>query len=487
VLVADRAATARDQRLTQAAPRVAPDGVASRTGTRRDADVIVIGAGLAGLNAALWLEEAGAKTLVVEGRDRIGGRVRTLDDLPGHPEAGGNGIGGRYARALDRARRLKVALIPIRPRTEAAVDTTAIHVDGKLMHARRWAGSAHNPWPDPDREKLPWDYAYALADRLNPLTGLDDWLSPVHAAKDRSLYELVRSAGGSDRAARLAGVNNSFAPDAWQLSSLSLFQSVTWFRHQIQSPQAYAVQGGNQRLPEAMAGALKAAIRLGARVAAVEQSNDAPDVLVTLADGTRLRAQRVLVTAPLAALRGVHFQPALSPAHAEAVAQIGTHPVYQVHFGIGRRFWEQDGLPASLWTDRLPGRVMALRYGSDPARADEISSLVAWINGAAARMLDRIPAREAAASVLREIEQIRPSTRGALQVLSTVSWQDTPFSDGAYDYWRPGEIARFAEQLTTPVGRVHFAGSHTARLENGMEGALESGERAALEILSALA
>ena len=86
---------------------------------------------------------------------------------------------------------------------------------------------------------------------------------------------------------------------------------------------------------------------------------------------------------------------------------------------------------------------------------------------------------------MRELNEIRPATQGALAPLTTVSWQDTPFSDGAYDHWRPGEIARFAQQLATPIGRVHFAGSHTARLENGMEGALESGERAALEILSA--
>ena len=66
-------------------------------------DVIVIGAGLSGLNAALLLEEQGLKVTVLEGRDRIGGRLLTLQDVPGRPEAGGNGIGHSYARLLDLA------------------------------------------------------------------------------------------------------------------------------------------------------------------------------------------------------------------------------------------------------------------------------------------------------------------------------------------------------------------------------------------------
>ena len=75
-------------------------------------DVIVIGAGLSGLNAALLLEEQGLKVTVLEGRDRIGGRLLTLQDVPGRPEAGGNGIGHSYARLLDLASRLGLRLGP---------------------------------------------------------------------------------------------------------------------------------------------------------------------------------------------------------------------------------------------------------------------------------------------------------------------------------------------------------------------------------------
>ena len=82
-------------------------GVAPRrTWAATEADVIVLGAGLAGLNAAMLLEEQGLKVIVLEARDRVGGRVHTLDKMPGRPESGGLQVGEYYARVIDVATRL---------------------------------------------------------------------------------------------------------------------------------------------------------------------------------------------------------------------------------------------------------------------------------------------------------------------------------------------------------------------------------------------
>jgi monoamine oxidase len=74
-----------------------------------------------------------------------------------------------------------------------------------------------------------------------------------------------------------------------------------------------------------------------------------------------------------------------------------------------------------------------------------------------------------------------------LRAARHVNWQDDPFSGGAYTCWRPGQIrAGLARAFDAPVGRIAFAGEHTAQLARGMEGAMESGERAALQLMEML-
>ena len=79
-------------------------------------DVIVLGAGVAGLNAAWLLEQQGFKVVVLEGRNRVGGRVHTLLDQPGLPEMGFNSMGAGYGRGIDAAKRAGVELYDVAPR-----------------------------------------------------------------------------------------------------------------------------------------------------------------------------------------------------------------------------------------------------------------------------------------------------------------------------------------------------------------------------------
>jgi monoamine oxidase len=89
--------------------------------------------------------------------------------------------------------------------------------------------------------------------------------------------------------------------------------------------------------------------------------------------------------------------------------------------------------------------------------------------------------------VIREIERLRPAAKGQLELIGSHSWGADPYAAGAWVYFRPGEVTRFAGIIGRPHGRLHFCGEHLAVANRGMEGAMESGERAAAEILTGAA
>ena len=443
-------------------------------------DVIIVGAGLAGLHAARLLEAQGLSVKVIEGRSRVGGRVYTLDDIEGYPEGGGNGIGMGYGRILDTARSLGVELVPVRQRTEASADKTLISLRGQTITAAQWPDSPLNPFPKDSREVLPWAYQWLVFARENPLKGPTDWLDPSHRVLDVSVYDFMRGLGESEATTDLAcRVGLIYGTSSYDFSALHMLQILAWGASQARfGRDAYAVKGGNQRLPEAMAAALEREIDYGRTLAAARTTDDGVEICCL--DNTRYRARFAVLTPSFAALRHARFDPPLVHAQAEALATLGYSTAVQVHFRPLKPYWEIDGLPTDLWTDDFAGRLAALRYGSDP---DEVTSLVSFVYGAQGAWLDCLPERDAAALVLDSINRIRPSTRGALEPVRVLSWQQDRFAGGTFSAWKPGQITRLAARIGDPWGRLHFAGEHTARSQRGMEGAMESGERVALEIL----
>lgn len=448
----------------------------------REPDVLVIGAGLSGLNAARILQSEGAKVRVVEGRNRIGGRIMTIDDLPGHPEAGGNGIGAGYARVLDTCRILKLPLIPVRTRTEPAAGTTLISLMGKNVLTKDWAASPLNPFETEAKAWMPWEYQWRKFAKLNPLPDVTAWTDKKYASYDQSVYQVLRGSGANERTIDVAcRVGLLYGTSAYDFSALGMYQVLAWGASQLkQGFNAFAVANGNQRLPEAMAVSLKDEVQLGNTLVAVRSDNTGVEAIY--ADGSKQRAKFMIVTLPFCALRHVRFDPPLETVQAEAVETLGYSTAFQVHFIPKKRFWEADGLPTIMWTDGAAGRFAALHYGDK----NEITSFVSFVYGGLGAWLDRMPQEAAAQVVLKSINEIRPSTVGALDIVRVLSWQRDPFAGGTYSSWKPGQITRFVGNMAKPWQRIHFAGEHTALVERGMEAAMESGERAALEVLQRL-
>lgn len=447
-------------------------------------DAIVIGAGLSGLHAAMLLEGQGLELLTLEGRSRVGGRVYTLMGVPGQPEAAGELIGGNYARMLNAARQLNLELFE--PVDSIARNKMYYYIGGQKITAEQWPGHALNPLTGDDREIPPERLLWTLSHRNNPLSGrpLDDWIKPEFARFDIPHSQYMREQlGFNEEAIRLMNVviHTDHIDNTSALHELRRY-AVNEFNSQMAAsrpdmPAVQQIRGGNSRMPQAMAASLAHGVLLEKSVIAIDDSGS--DVTVHCSDGSSYRAKQVICTVPYPVLRHVKFAPRLPSRLAAAIDEIDYGISIQVHFGIKKEFWNDDGLPRNLWSDAPFERFVVLNRGEN----DSPSSAIAFINGNEAYRYDFMTDDEAVRYTMQELVKVRPSLEGALEPLLVQSCHRNVHGAGDWVFWRPGQVQRFAPHVRESHGNVHFAGEHTALMERGMEGAFESGERAALDVL----
>jgi monoamine oxidase len=432
-----------------------------------EADVIVIGAGLAGLCAARQLEAAGLKVIILEGEKRVGGRLHTLDDLPGRPDAGGIQVGSGYKLLRAIAADLQVELLEGPGGGAGAAEARAalFHINGQTVLPADWLGSVANRLADTEKSIQPLALGFTYGAKLPRLASPEAWMN-ADPVLDISYAQALRGAGASAEAMRLIEANmngNTLAG----MSQLSMSRTAAIFRA-APGPTA-TIKGGSQRLPEAMAANLKSSIRLGQTVSAINE--DADGVSVTTAKG-KIRARHVICTIPFAAMRNIKVEAPLAASLATLIPSMPYTRASFAYISATTPFWKDDGLPETIWTDDpLLGRVFVL--GENPPM------LKLWTVGAGADLLDRMAPDAAARQIIQRIETIRPSAKGKIKIERLFSWQKSPMARGIYHHIGTGQARLLAEAVRSEGKRLHFAGEHMARSTSGMEAAFESGNHAA--------
>lgn len=447
-------------------------------------DVLVLGAGLSGMYAAMLLQEQGARVTVLEASDVVGGRMRTVELDGRHFELGASDVGGNYGRVIDMARRMNVALSP----EPISIGEMSFSIGGQLVTPAQWAESPANPTVGDERKVLPHVLETAYTFRFNPFDeNVAAWLDPDSRSLDIAATAYLRQRGVSDAAIALMDIATDYTSLA-DTSMLSIFRDVARAKlggmrdpsKALFGPGGFSrasVVGGAQRLPEAMAKTLHTPVRFGKVVRAIESRSRG--VQVRCRDGSRFAADFAVCTIPFQTLRNVDIYPKLTGAQSEAVAQCVYGGTTHVILEATAPFWETDGFGPSMYMDGPLERVFALR-----AADRSIRHLRVWINGDGAGRLDRMAGADVGAWVIREIEKVRPAAVGKLRYRHHYSWGANPFINGHRHVFRPGQVTRFAREMGLASNRVHFAGEHLRRLEFGMEAAMETAERAVLEILT---
>jgi monoamine oxidase len=436
--------------------------------------VIVVGAGLSGLTTAILLEERGVEVSVLEGRDRAGGRVHTLDDVVGSPEGGGPVIGGSYERLLRIANTVTVNVGP----SAGFEPTLLLHVNDQSVDFQAWAGSPANTLVAAERQMPPSRILGYYAALNLPLEGPADWIDPRFAEYDIPLDEYLRRQGASDEALRLVNI----APNTNDIATSSALWALrdAYRRASAGGHGILAAEGGNSQLIDRMAAALKVPVQFGKTVTAVRSDDERVEVLCD--DGSSHSAEYCVLTLPFSVLRQIEIDPPLQGLQKEAVDEIPYTAITKYFLVPSRPYWEEDGQPPSMWTDTGLERIFPIRN-----QQGDIACLICWVDGARAQELDALTEQEQKEEILGELARIRPSSTGAVEVAKVVSWGRDPYAAGAYAHYAPGQVSRLKATMAQPWQRLHFAGEHTAVESPGMESAVESAERAATEVLQRLA
>jgi monoamine oxidase len=448
----------------------------------READVVVVGAGLAGLAAARALTAQGASVLVLEARDRVGGRLLNHDIGDGKVvEVGGQWIGPTQDRLAALAAELGIATFPT-------------HVEGHNLleyggGIRRYRGTIPriNPAVLIDVER-----AQRRLNRLARRVPLEaPWEAPNAARLDGQTAATWMRRNLATRSGRMLLELGIEAVWAAQPEDMSLLH-VLFYIHSAGSlellfdteggAQQDRFVGGSQLIAVRMAEQLgQERLVLGAPVRRIEHG---PEGVTVHADGTQARGRRaILAIAPTLAGR-IAYDPPL-PGYRDQLTQrmpLGT--VAKCMAIYSEPFWRSEGLSGQGASDRGPVRLM---FDNSPPDGSP-GVLLGFLEGRRARELGRLGPDERRTAVMDCFTRMFGPRAASPDDYVERLWAEEEWTRGCYGCHMPtGAWTGYGPGLHSPIGPLHWAGAEYARVWNGyMDGAVRSGDRTAAEVLEAL-
>jgi monoamine oxidase len=447
-----------------------------------DVDVVVVGAGLAGLVAARDLMRSGLEVAVVEARDRVGGRVLNAELPGGAPiEAGGQWVGPGQTEILDLIAELGLSLFPTHTEGRKVLDFNGrtLTYTGRIprLNPLVLADIGYGSWRlDRLTRRLP-PPGSTVDERAAALDGqtLATWIHRhLHTHGGREFLRLITRAVFTTEPEDLSAL--------WAFSYLGANQGLDALITIRGGALQDRIVGGSQQIALTLAAQLGDAVRLNCPVTAVEWGDSG--VRIRLPNAATLSARRAIIAVPPVISGRIHYTPALPSDRDQLIQRMPTGRVIKTNVVYDEPFWRRDGFSGQANSDR---RAAGTVFDNTPPRGS-LGVLVVFTQGRRADAASRLPQPDRREQVLTDLcAYFGPRAKKPIAYIE-LDWTAEQYTRGCYGaFTAPSTLSRFGAALSAPVGALHWAGSETARgWTCSMDGAVESGHRTAREVAAVL-
>lgn len=471
--------------VDQAAAHEAPGGRLPRAAGGAVTRVVVLGGGLAGLTAAYNLTRSGYEVVLLEAQEVVGGRVKTIREPF---------VNGGYAEAG------ALRIFDVHQFTNKYVKE--FRLDSKLFEqpdAQKLWYLFGKRFTTPKAGEL-WPIEQMSAEeRRDPSTGLTRYLGPgfekigdikspawprgfagAEELDKSRLGDYARGNGASE------GWMRYFAALEGDLFELDTAQALAVEAADAGASKTFGLHGGNDQLPKAFAAALGERVRYSSSVTSVV--NDISGVTVGYRDrsgrGQQIVADYCVCAIPFPVLKRLQLS-GFADEKMRAINEYQLLPLGRVYFQTKSQFWRNDPLGQlgglrMIGTDTMADRI----WNTSEIQGTPEGMLQAYLGTRHSMALREIAEHDRAGAIKAEVVRFLPALQD--QVIATYSklWQEDPFALGAVAFAQPGQLSWILDASRRPDKRTFFAGEHTGVHVGWMNGAIQSGERVASEILA---
>ncbi|KAM8857564.1 amine oxidase [flavin-containing] [Synchiropus picturatus] len=446
-------------------------------------DVVVIGGGISGLSAAKLLKSNGLNPVVLEARDRVGGRTFTVKNKQAKwVDLGGAYIGPTQNRILRLAK-------------EYGVKTYKVNEEENLLHYINGKSHPFKSSFPPSWNPLVWldlNHFFRTMDEMGEEIPREaPWRAPHAEEWDKmSMASLLDKLCWTRAVYNFATlfVNVNVTAEPHEVSALWFL----WYVKQCggtmrifstsNGGQERKFYGGSSQISEAMARELGSGVKLQSPVYSIDQTKDL--VVVETLDKQTYKAKYVILATPPGMNMKIHFKPELPPLRNQLISRVPMGSVIKCMVYYKENFWRKKGYCGTMVIEEEEAPIGLTLDDTKPDGS--CPCIMGFILARKCRRLTSLTKEER----LKRICEIYSRVLGSEEALRPVhyeekNWCEEEYSGGCYTaYFPPGIMTQFARVLREPVGKLYFAGTETATEWSGyMEGAVQAGERAAREIL----